>query len=75
MHILRQAITNLAAHKLRAFLTMIGIVTGIAATVFLMSLINGVEHDVRTRFEHSGGRLISVRAAHRPKTVRTDSFI
>ena len=38
---LRMAIKSISGNKLRAFLTMLGIIIGVMALVILVSLVNG----------------------------------
>jgi putative ABC transport system permease protein len=51
---LRMAASSLRAHKLRTFLTLIGIIIGIVAVVGVMSLIEGATIYVTTKVEDLG---------------------
>lgn len=52
---------GVTSHKLRSFLTLLGIVIGIAAVISLMSIGKGAEADILTRIETLGSDLITVR--------------
>ena len=52
--------TSLLAHKLRSFLTMLGIAVGIAAVVLLTSIGEGVHKFVLTEFTQFGTTLVGI---------------
>jgi len=52
---------GVATHKLRSFLTILGIVIGVAAVITLMSIGRGAEADIISRFETLGSDLIFIR--------------
>lgn len=52
--------TSLLAHKLRSFLTMLGIAVGIAAVVLLTSIGEGVHQFVLAEFTQFGSTLVSI---------------
>ncbi len=53
--------TGIVTHKLRSFLTILGIVIGVSAVIALMSIGRGAEADIVSRFETLGSNLIYVR--------------
>lgn len=57
---IRLASGALAANKLRAFLTMLGIVIGVAAVITLLSVGRGVETFVVSEFQGLGNNLLFV---------------
>jgi putative ABC transport system permease protein len=57
---LTAAWVGVATHKLRSFLTILGIVIGVAAVIALMSIGRGVQEDVTSRIETLGSDLIFV---------------
>jgi putative ABC transport system permease protein len=57
---LRLAFRSLAANKLRALLTMLGITIGVAAVITLLSLGEGVSRYVAAQFEGLGTNLLFV---------------
>lgn len=54
------ALKSLASSKMRSFLTMLGIIIGIAAVIILVSLMSSLTSDVVATFEDMGANLISV---------------
>jgi putative ABC transport system permease protein len=56
----RLALTGLAVNKLRTFLTMLGIIIGVAAVITLLSVGRGVEKFVAAEFEGLGNNLLFV---------------
>ena len=57
------AIKNITQRKLRSWLTIIGIIIGIAAIVSLISISNGMEHAISEQFERFGIDIITVMPA------------
>ena len=51
---------GIVTHKLRSFLTILGIVIGVAAVIALMSIGRGAEADIVSRFETLGADLITI---------------
>ena len=56
---------GVVSHKLRSFLTILGIVIGVAAVIALMSIGRGAEAEIVSRFETLGSDLILVRPGAR----------
>ena len=69
---LRLAFGNLIANKLRAFLTMLGIIIGVAAVITLVSVGEGVQDVVVSEFEGLGNNLLFVTPG-RPQAGRVMS--
>ena len=59
--IVRTAISSLGANKLRAGLTLLGIVIGVAAVITLMSIGRGVQATITERIQALGTNLLFVR--------------
>ena len=57
---LKMAIKSIAGNKLRAFLTMLGIIIGVMALVVLVSLVNGATSSVTDAVDSLGSDLLSV---------------
>ena len=57
---LRLALRALSANKLRALLTMLGIIIGVAAVITLLSVGQGVESFIVAEFEGLGNNLLFV---------------
>ncbi len=58
--LVRTALRGLAANKLRAALTMLGIIIGVAAVITLLSVGRGVEQYVTAQFQGIGSNLLFV---------------
>ena len=58
--ILRVALSALRANKLRSFLTMLGIVIGVAAVIAMIALGRGAEQSVRERIASLGTTLVTI---------------
>jgi putative ABC transport system permease protein len=56
----RLAIKSLKSSKMRAFLTMLGIIIGVASVIILVSLMNGLAKDMTSRLESMGTNTITV---------------
>lgn len=54
------AIKSLLNNKMRAFLTMLGIIIGVGSVILIMSLGNGVTTEISDTFESMGTRTVSV---------------
>lgn len=57
---LREAIAALRAHKLRALLTMLGIIIGVAAVIAMVAIGGGARESVLARIKTLGGNLVIV---------------
>ncbi len=62
------AIKSLLNNKMRAFLTMLGIIIGVGSVILIMSLGNGVTTEVNNAFESMGARTITVTVSGRGST-------
>jgi len=58
---LSTAWVGVATHKLRSFLTILGIVIGVAAVISLMSIGKGATAEILSRIESMGSNLITIR--------------
>ena len=58
--ILMTALTSLSANKLRASLTLLGMVIGVTAVIVLVSMGRGVQTSITSEFEALGANLITV---------------
>ena len=57
---IKMALKSISSNKLRAFLTMLGIIIGVMALVILVSLVNGATGQVTDTITSLGTNLISV---------------
>ena len=65
----RSALAAIRAHRLRSFLTSLGIVIGVASVITVISLIQGLSKSVSDQFEGLGGNGLTVRAHNEFKDV------
>ncbi|MDR1321609.1 MAG: ABC transporter permease [Gracilibacteraceae bacterium] len=56
----RLALKSILGSKMRSFLTMLGVIIGVAAVIVLVSLVNGFSSDMSSSFESMGTNLIQV---------------
>ena len=54
------AIKSLLGSKMRSFLTMLGIIIGVASVIVLVALVDGMKADMVERFESMGTNLLTV---------------
>ena len=71
---LRTAITGLTTNKLRAALTMLGIIIGVGSVVTLMSVGEGVEASITGEIQGLGANLLFV-TADRPEDSTTPAYV
>lgn len=67
----RLAIKALMTSKMRALLTMLGIIIGVAAVIIITSLGNGMQAMMNQEFDKLGANLIQVQIAGRGDSSRT----
>jgi len=56
---------GLSTHKLRSFLTILGVVIGVASVITLMSIGRGATADILSRIETMGSDLVTIRPGAR----------
>ncbi|MGZ3182950.1 MAG: ABC transporter permease [Telluria sp.] len=59
---LRSALAAIRAHRLRSFLTALGIIIGVASVITVIALIQGLSQSVAKQFEGLGGNGLTIRA-------------
>jgi macrolide transport system ATP-binding/permease protein len=62
---LRQAMKAIFAHKMRSFLSMLGILIGVAAVIAMLALGQGARESISQRLASLGSNLLSVRPGSR----------
>ena len=67
------ALKSLRTSKMRSFLTMLGIIIGVAAVIVLVSLIGGMSNEITAQFEGMGTNLITVNLMGRGNSNRSVS--
>src|SRR5438067_401787 len=65
----RSALASIRAHRLRSFLTSLGIVIGVASVITVISLIQGLSKSGSGQFEGLGGNGLTVRPHNEFKEV------
>jgi putative ABC transport system permease protein len=65
----RSALASIRAHRLRSFLTSLGIVIGVASVITVISLIQGLSKSVSDQFEGLGGNGLTIRPHNEFKDV------
>ncbi|WP_243158124.1 ABC transporter permease [Aminipila terrae] len=70
------ALKSLKTSKMRAFLTMLGIIIGVASVIVLISLMNGLSSDMTSKFESMGTNTITVNLVGRGgnRAVKVDDI-
>jgi len=58
----RSALASIRAHKLRSFLTTLGIIIGVASVIAVISLIQGLSYSITSKFEGLGSNSLTVRS-------------
>ncbi len=66
------AISSIRANKMRSFLTMLGIIIGVAAVIILVSIMDGITGQVSDVFEGFGTNNITVSITSRGSTRRVE---
>lgn len=71
------AIKSLMSSKLRSFLTMLGIIIGVAAVIALVSVVEGMTNEMKETFESMGTNLItaSVRGRGSSRAISPEDMI
>ena len=57
---MRVALRGITANKLRAFLTMLGIIIGVGAVIALLSVGHGVQEEITRQLQSTGSNLITI---------------
>ena len=73
----KMAVKSLATSKMRSFLTMLGIIIGVASVIVLVSIVNGVTVEINSQFEAMGSNILQVMIMGRGgnRTVDTEDLI
>lgn len=70
INLIRTSIYSLKSHKLRAFLTMIGIIIGISSVVTILSIGNGLKQEVLKSSQDTSANKINI--SFNPESMTTD---
>ena len=66
------ALKSIMGNKLRSFLTMLGIIIGVASVIILVSIVNGLTSNVVSIFDELGTNLITVNVGGRGSNRSVD---
>ena len=66
MQSFKMAIRSIASNKLRSFLTMLGIIIGVASVIILVSLVTGYMNSMINSFNDMGVDQIDVTVTNTP---------
>ncbi|MGD9690822.1 MAG: ABC transporter permease [Phycisphaerales bacterium] len=73
LEIVRLGLTNLSRHKLRATLTALGIILGVAAVIAMVSIGEGTKRRALDQIERLGARNIILRSQRPPESANQQS--
>ncbi|MEO8062893.1 MAG: ABC transporter permease [Pseudomonadota bacterium] len=68
---LRSALGSIRSHRMRSFLTMLGVIIGVASVICIVSLLQGLTRSVMNEFQGFGGNALQIV----PETSREDRMI
>lgn len=68
---LRAALTSLMAHRMRSFLTTLGILIGTASVIAVVSLVQGFSESIKAQFADIGAGTLTLRAENNNENFRT----
>ena len=57
---LRSALGSIRSHRMRSFLTMLGVIIGVASVICIVSLLQGLTRSVMNEFQGFGGNALQV---------------
>ncbi len=67
----RAAMTSLLAHRMRSFLTTLGILIGTASVIAVVSLVQGFSASIKSQFADIGGGTMTLAANNNNENFRT----
>jgi putative ABC transport system permease protein len=56
----RSALGSIRSHRMRSFLTMLGVIIGVASVICIVSLLQGLTQSVMNEFQGIGGNSLSI---------------
>jgi putative ABC transport system permease protein len=59
---LRSAGASIKAHRLRSFLTMLGVIIGVSSVICVIALVQGLTSTISARFEGLGSNMLTLRS-------------
>jgi putative ABC transport system permease protein len=70
----RAALASLMAHRMRSFLTTLGILIGTASVIAVVSLVQGLSASITDQFADMGGNTMTLQAVNDNENFRTGSL-
>ena len=70
----RAALISLAGHRMRSFLTTLGILIGTASVIAVVSLMQGFSDSIKNQFSSLGGDALTLRATINNENFQTGKF-
>ena len=67
----RSALGSIRSHRMRSFLTMLGVIIGVASVICIVSLLQGLTQSVMNEFQGIGGNTLQIHSV----TSREDRLI
>ena len=67
----RAALSSLAAHRMRSFLTTLGILIGTGSVIAVVALVQGFSDSIKGQLSDMGGNALSLRAINDNENFRT----
>jgi len=58
----RSALSSIRSHRMRSFLTMLGVIIGVASVICIVSLLQGLTRSVMDEFKGFGGDALQIRS-------------
>jgi putative ABC transport system permease protein len=58
----RSALASIRSHRMRSFLTMLGVIIGVASVICIVSLLQGLTRSVMNEFQGFGGDALQIRS-------------
>src|SRR5688500_15851685 len=56
----RSALSSIRSHRMRSFLTMLGVIIGVASVICIVSLLQGLTRSVMNEFQGIGGNTLII---------------
>jgi len=75
LRFLRMAVQSLLLHKLRAVLTMLGVVFGVGSVVAMLAIGEGASYEIREQLRKLGPDRILIRSVHPPETSGSHKYV
>ena len=71
----RAALTSLAAHRMRSFLTTLGILIGTGSVIAVVSLVQGFSDSIKSQFSEMGSNALTLSAVNDFDSARTQKRV